>query len=54
MDLENVPELEPFLVPSTIITRFEQRIGIIGYLSRERDIKKANNIEYNDEVLCIK
>lgn len=54
MDLENVPELEQFLVPSTIITRFGQRIGIIGYLSRERDFKKANNIEYNDEILSIK
>jgi len=57
LDLSKVPQLESAkrLVPSTIITKLEKQIGIIGYLTPEtRELAALNDLEYYSEIPSIK
>lgn len=55
MNLNDVPEMEKVLVPSTIITKFGRKIGIIGYLSPDiNELNAVHNIEFKSEILSIK
>jgi len=42
-------------MPSTIITKLEKQIGIIGYLTPEtKDLVALNDLEYYSEISSIK
>ncbi|KAL7735758.1 hypothetical protein ACLKA6_020007 [Drosophila palustris] len=56
LDLSKAPQLQNAknLMPSTIITKLEKQIGIIGYLTPEtKDMVAVNDIEYYDEIPSI-
>ncbi|XP_034477843.1 protein 5NUC-like [Drosophila innubila] len=56
LDLSKVPQLESAkrLMPSTIITKLEKQIGIIGYLTPEtRELAALNDLEYYNEIPSI-
>ncbi|KAH8400483.1 hypothetical protein KR222_001499, partial [Zaprionus bogoriensis] len=56
IDLRNVAQLQNVksLVPSTVITKYEQKIGIIGYLTPDtKESVAVNDIEYKNEISSI-